>query len=152
MRNYQTSFITVFSLNKQMKRKKKKKVDNDEICRFLAVVQFDLFCFGFNCAGNLICNTTGGINCSECPHGYYPTGSNIENQTKCSNFRKALNIWQKISGQIYCYRYLYPFLFCFMFGLLCFNQLHFEITMIRMFCEYCTPIAWLDILLCSYSL
>ncbi|KAK9229242.1 hypothetical protein WN944_022201 [Citrus x changshan-huyou] len=42
------------------------------------------------CAGSLICNTTGGINCSECPHGYYPTGSNIENQTKCSNFRKAL--------------------------------------------------------------
>ncbi|KAH9714724.1 Wall-associated receptor kinase-like 8 [Citrus sinensis] len=51
------------------------------------------------CAGNLICNTTGGINCSECPHGYYPTGSNIENQTKCSNFRKALIFGKRSRGK-----------------------------------------------------
>lgn len=111
MRNYQTSFITVFSLNKQMKRKEKKKVDNDEICRFLAVVQFDLSCFGFNCAGNLICNTTGGINCSECPHGYYPTGSNIENQTKCSNFRKALIFGKRSRGKFIAIGTCTPFYF-----------------------------------------
>ncbi|KAJ4718214.1 putative Kinase [Melia azedarach] len=51
--------------------------------------------FQDTCRGELICNTTSGYNCSNCPHGYYLDYSSSNNDPECSPSKSLASFGKK---------------------------------------------------------